>query len=588
MNIGQAALRVLFYATHLRDLRRRLGQVPVRGRSISYLRREVIPHYLRRGLFYLLHPAAAYERFQQRGSGIRLRPFDFRTPQTWADVRHSLSGPALANVLYNDGLALLNRDPHALVQAIESLSTAFALHRSARIGVKLADLQRHANRHDDASSTLNATFRANPDDREVWYESLIHVLRHGQPADARDLLDSILSRDPAYPLAHFFKKTFDEFANYVDGIERSLSQARSSDKPIFAISVAVWGEKYTSSFLRYTLASLLAVDNLPSASGTHAVHFIIFTTASDKARISAHPHYAQACMYAQFHFVLYDDALVAIARSEHFPTACHARFGLMSSAHYAVLECARRIGFAACILGADNVVNNGFLAAILDHLSKGDVGAIGCPGFRLQGTPALRAIEARYRSANGSICISGPDFSRLLCDHLPEAVFVTARDFARFPLFLCWRVRDEGILVHANHYHPVAINGRFLREIKNPSIDPIDGRFLVRYLSSADSIRLSTDSAICLADAGDNPLVVPPHLAAANKFREENVGLWLWQYDDGLRERYFRNAVRYSFRPMSSDSWSAVAKEADETVDRIVEYMQQLNRQDLTPKTWRI
>jgi hypothetical protein len=350
------------------------------------------------------------------------------------------------------------------------------------------------------------------------------------------------------------------------------------------LGFAVWGDRHTHLFLNYALPSLLAAGNMSGLAKSHDVHVVAFTSVEDAEIIRASPVYELVSNHATVHLIAYDPELMRVAYAEDFAVACHARLGLMSNAHYALLECARRFAMPAIILGADNVVNETFLSSIA-KMSEAGASAVVCPGFRLPANCALVTVNQLCRGTDGSISISNGTFARVLSGCLQDEWFVDSANFARFPLFLCWHVDGEGILVHANHLHPVMINGKYLREIEHPSIDPIDGRFLVRYLTNTDRIQVCTNSDIALFDAAECALVVED-AGAANAFDPAGVGLWLWQFNDGLRERYFRTPVRYAFGAASPDRWAEVEATAANTIGEAVTHMCELEAQSGMGRSW--
>jgi len=470
--------------------------------------------------------------------------------------------------------ALRRQDPRAIRAASDLMAKYLSIEPSPRIAIELAELQRLSNRHDAANQTLRRAVRKWPADRNLWYHAIIYLMRHGEPHEVSELLDTILKVDPDYALARFFKKLTSLYPDFVRSIMGVVSASEVSTKPAYLIGFAVWGRRYLHLFLNYTLASLLADGNLPAASQSHDVHIVVFATFREAEFIRSSPIFDRVSEFARFHFVAYDEALLEIAKSDDHGVAVHARFGLMSAGHHAIAECARRLRCKATILGADNVVNGDFLQNVIKLAdARGGASAIVCPGIRLPAR-ALEVVSRFYRGDQGEVAISGKAFAHLLSEFMPAECFADSTDFSRFPLFLCWRVGDEGLLIHANHPHPVMIDGRYLREIWFPSIDPIDGRFLVRNCTDLARIHICSTSEICLFDAADNPLLLPSQ--PMRRFDADEVGLWLWQFSDGLRERYFAQPVRYPFNDVVSTRWAPIERDAAAKVKQILDSMHSL------------
>jgi hypothetical protein len=280
-----------------------------------------------------------------------------------------------------------------------------------------------------------------------------------------------------------------------------------------------------------------------------------------------------------------DPFMIECAKSPHYMIAAHTKFSLMSCSHYLALETGRRLDADVMTIGADNVVNDGFLANAAKIL-EGDVSVIAVPGFRLYRDRVLAEIDARFRRQDGVVEVPMGQFAKLLCDHMPESCFVDSEQFTRFPLFLCWRVGSEGMLVFANHYMPYIIRARFLKGPLTPSIDPVDGRFLLRELPSLDKLHLVRDAEIAVFDAGDNPLVDPPP-KERSVLEVRDVGLWLWCYWDALRERYFRAGMRIATKPPSA-AWDEAERAARAVVSEIIAHTQTLEAGNHRRNTWNI
>lgn len=529
---------------------------------------------------------SAWHKLRLVAKGAR---YAVKNPKYMINLSHvQASGIAsfgLADILYNNAVALHDRNGHAILQVIALLKKAFALQASPQVAIKLCELQRLANRHHDAIETLREAFQTNPNNREIWYESIIYMMRHGEEVDARDLLASILRRDPEYPLARFYNKLFIDFPIYVEKVTVSIAENPRSKLPSLSIGFSVWGKRYTFLFLEYALAALLADNNLPRVSKTHDIHITIFTTLNDANAIRSSRFYLMASEIACFHFIIYDDELMNVAQSTDNATAVHAQFGLMSTAHYVLLEVARRLAIPVVLIGADNVVNDDFLSNIV-LVEQTGISAIAVAGFRLPAQQSLGVVNQRYRTSDRRVSMSGAAFSRLLSECLPEECFVDANSFSKFPLFLCWRVGDGGILIHASHLHPVMISGKYLREIKYPKIDPIDGRFLVRHSTAIDRIHIVQNTDICLFDAAENPLILSG--SAGKKFDAAEVGLWLWQFSDGLRERYLASPIRYHLGAPFETQWRDAETTAAGVVKNVLEYLHDLDKQTAKASSWKI
>ena len=233
------ASKFFFYLRYPQRIHGRIGAVKVGGRSVSYLRREVAPYYLSKCFFYLRHPRKALWRLR-----IIFEASQVQRLATFAKYYlHATNSGFFSNVFYNDALVAYQEDKNNVVSAIELLKRGLALDPSPGIALKLSELQRLANRSQGAIATLRTAFRSHPTSREIWYESLIYVLRFGKSDDVGDLCRSILARDPEYPLAVFFTKIFSDFPHYVETLVTAIGETRDPSKRAHVVGVALWGAR---------------------------------------------------------------------------------------------------------------------------------------------------------------------------------------------------------------------------------------------------------------------------------------------------------------------------------------------------------
>ena len=489
----------------------------------------------------------------------------------------------IANTWFNQAVSIWSDDPHQVAVAAAKLEQARALSTDPRIAIHLAAMYIKMNRNGDATSVYREAMHDDPADVELSYHAGAHVLRHGRTDDIRAFFENLAKIRPADPLANMVLGVHRQFPSYVHQVTSEIGAAAAGRRR-FILCCALWGESFIRDFLRYTVAALLSPDNVPVLSERYDVHFVVFTTPKDEVALRADPIFKRLVQLAKPHFVHIDPFMIECARSPHYMIAAHTKFSLMSCSHYVALEAGRRLDAEVMNIGADNILNDGFLANAAKIL-EGDVSVVAVPGFRLYRDKVLAEIDGRYRRKDGVIEVPMREFARLLCDHIPDSCFVDSERFTRFPLFLCWRVADEGVLVFANHYMPYIVRARFLKGPLSPSIDPVDGRFLFREMPDLSKMHLVRDAEIAVFDAGDNPLVEEPP-ADRNILDTREVGLWLWCYWDALRERYFRAGLRIAKRAPSAAAWEEAEIEARGVVEQIMAHTQTLEAGNRQRRTW--
>ncbi len=90
---------------------------------------------------------------------------------------------------------------------------------------------------------------------------------------------------------------------------------------------------------------------------------------------------------------------------------------------------------------------------------------------------------------------------------MPERNFIESDRPLDIPLRICWRVGDEGILVHGNHYHPIALRPAKFAHPLRLTIDPVDSRFVDRSSLELGNIHLVPDASIVGLSVDDDPLL---------------------------------------------------------------------------------
>src|SRR6266545_1767416 len=195
-----------------------------------------------------------------------------------------------AKGLLREGTALWAADPHLIGDAIDKVERAWALAGGAETAVQLATMYDLANRHQDALVVLREASHADPRHALLRHHAAITLLRHGTPGDIEDFFASVLRIDPDDAFAQFVKTFLDSYDPWVDRLASAI--VRDGRQP-FVISCPVWGQPYSSYFVRYLCATLLATNNLPELAKRYAPHIVIFTTAETETYLRGEPLFAR-------------------------------------------------------------------------------------------------------------------------------------------------------------------------------------------------------------------------------------------------------------------------------------------------------
>ncbi len=123
------------------------------------------------------------------------------------------------------------------------------------------------------------------------------------------------------------------------------------------LSLPVWGADYVAATTSGLLRTLLAPGNLPALAQGRTVRLEIATSERDRAKLERAPVVAALRQHAAIDFFAIPDHLVG------HPAPPDFSYWLMSAAHMATAERARRSGAGASFLTADMMLADGSLAA---------------------------------------------------------------------------------------------------------------------------------------------------------------------------------------------------------------------------------
>lgn len=488
-------------------------------------------------------------------------------------------------------LAWLRYNDHEyayIEDGIELMERAWVLCQDADVACRLGLMYQRANRNDDAIALYRDAFRAHPAHSDLRYQAAIQVLRFGEHVDVCEHFQAALGVDPNDPFARFVVEVLN---NFDPSVELLLSKIRfdSDERPCALLSFAVWGDSYIADFMRQACAALLADGNLPALARHYRPHIVVFTTSESERTVRENALFGRISALASVHFMHFKPHWIHQSAKvvEHYGDrlgphyALNCKFLLFASAHRAALEVGRRIDALVTPMGTDNVFNDGAFTHMME-IMKGEFDVVAVTGFRLLRSAIEPTIEAKYRQPDGILRIPSDDYARLLAEHIPDNYFAHSKEYTHFPLLLCWRVSDDEVLVHSNHYHPVCIRAAKIKQPLGLTIDPVDGRFMQRNLPDTSRIHVVQDCRVALSDWGDDPLIVPP---SRRPPMVNEISLWLWMCWDSLRSFYFLTPVRVG-RPTSSAAWERAELEAADLVGRILAESERKEANNRHRKAW--
>lgn len=505
----------------------------------------------------------------------------------------------VAKGLVKAGNRIWADDPHSIDAAIDKIERAWSLARDPRVAIQLATMYDQANRNQDALVVLREAFRRYPRHALVRHHAAITLLRHGAASDIRDFFNSVLKVDPDDAFAQFTISVLDSYDVWVDELASAINRERNGRQP-FVISCPVWGQPFADNFVRYICAVLLSPNNLPELAKRCSVHLIIFTNAETEEYLGADPLFARLKAYAAVRFVRYAEGQINYGKSMEshygheevfyshrslaFYYARNCKFVLMSCAHYAALAAGRATdAFVSCQV-ADTMLNDGALTRMADQLAnEADAVLINC--IQMDGTVLRPLLERNFRGDDGVLRISSDSWSRILVQHMPEYNFVDSNELPQIRLRICWRVGNEGILVHGNHYHPICLRPTAFAHPLQLTIDPIDSRFIDRSSLEMDRIHLVQDASIVGVSLEDD--AAPEQLERGGPLPIADVAFWLWGYWGRLRGAFFRSPLRFG-AATSREEWVRVEAAASAVVNAIVDHAARLEESHKARGSWRL
>ena len=505
----------------------------------------------------------------------------------------------VATQLLRDGSALWSAEPHRVQEAIDKVEQAWALTRDPEIAIQLATMYDRANRNDDALVVLRQAFRKDPHHQLLRHHAAITLLRHGAPGEIRDFFEGVLKIDAQDAFARFVVALLDQYDAWVAQLASSIERKRDGRQP-FLITLPVWGETHSAYCVHFFCASLLSPNNLPALARDHSIHIAVFTTDETEKALRAEPLFCRLEEYATIDVVHYSADLVGYraameagygreqvhysANSLAFYYERNCKFALMSCAHYVALAAGRATdAFVSCLV-ADLVLNDGALPAMANRMSGAD--AVLAHAIQMHGKVLRPLLEQQFREADGVLRLSPDSCAKLVIEHIPVDNLADAGRSIDPPLRIAWRVGDDGLLIHGNHYHPFLLRPKAFDHPLRLSIDPVDSRFIDRTSLDESRIEIVQDTSIVCLGIDDDPILeaLQDGEGAPSVPR---FALWLWGYWGRLRGRLFRSPLRYGSL-QRHEEWERVEAAAASTVDAIVAEAARLEEGNQARKSWRL
>jgi hypothetical protein len=323
------------------------------------------------------------------------------------------------------------------------------------------------------------------------------------------------------------------------------------------LTTAVWGAWHIDAYLRVTLPTLLAHENLPALARDHSCTYRLFTTTMSRGRLESAPGIAQLrrLMVVDIEEIASDDRLAS-----DFHLAVWQK----------VVDEAVEKNSAVVSLHPDTPWSNGSFAFMSRGLTEGKEVFI-VPNVRVVSETFLPALEAARRGE--AIALSGDSMSALALRHFHplSGAMVPQIGYSATATEIYWGVKGKGLsLRHASRPAIAAI----------PRAVPLDIEFYTRKINNMNGVFNVTDVnqmfMLSLAPLfKDFGLITPEH-----KVTPLLVGRWCAhpQNDTPLKDYFAAQSLRMPLGPdKDGPEWEKGAREGDEFMNEVSVHLAAVN-----------
>ena len=260
-------------------------------------------------------------------------------------------------------------------------------------------------------------------------------------------------------------------------------------EPLYFI-VVFWGKRYRNWFCRYTLASLLSPNNIPSLQGVRNCRFLICTTRSDWNALQREPLFHRLRKFIEPSLILLPPVTSSAMRHKYVRMSLGHKLltnSCFKDRAIAIYTCPDTIIPDGCVKEANRLIQGGkrvVLCTAIRFEMDGVERDIRKGGIRKLDQPLVvsrrQAVEIGLRNLHSESRAgewNAPNFGELNPGHHQN----------QFPTCCYWRMSGEdGIVIFTHNWAPFAINFSTLEEHDTRSFDQwaIDGDYVYRNFKS--------------------------------------------------------------------------------------------------------
>jgi len=218
----------------------------------------------------------------------------------------------------------------------------------------------------------------------------------------------------------------------------------------------VWGAAYTETFLKVCLPSTLSSGNLRFIATHSKSSYRIYTTHKDAETILKSSAYKRLAGLMTVEIMQFNGT-----PTEDTPNAkvsCN-KYNEMSLCHTHFIKTAGNDGSAMIFLSPDLFWADGSFRRLFE-IARSGKRLLMMSALRLAKEGFLSSLNQNYMKGGVLKPIGKRDLVRLAMKHLhPETTSLIwdSETSNTWPSLLLWKIRDEGLLLHAFHLHPLMV-----------------------------------------------------------------------------------------------------------------------------------
>jgi hypothetical protein len=240
---------------------------------------------------------------------------------------------------------------------------------------------------------------------------------------------------------------------------------RSQSPSAIKIIMPVWGVRFISQFLEFTLPSLLAPGNVPTLAKALPCQFTVLTSGKNIHLFREHHAWRRLEQICSAEIEIIDDLITDRNHSTTL-TLSYVRAIRQSGA--------QTLDTCFILLVSDYIMADGSLGHVLARMQSGASGVL-AGNFQIIAEEAIPLLRRKLALTATEIALPPRDLVRWACNHLHPA---TTASIVNYPLChkahtnrLFWRVNDGTLIGRFYLLHPIAVRPEVADFVVSSSFD---------------------------------------------------------------------------------------------------------------------